>query len=102
MGVTGSRIGCMQFIWPLSDGENIYDKLQVLEQRFSTIEAQHHTMEMKYIEMQSIYEQKLDQQRSIIDALGCQFDRLDSKMSTLDLEYHAILESDMMIIVPNK
>jgi len=101
MGATGSRLNCIDFNWPLSDGGSIRDKIQALEQRCANMEAQHHTMEMKYSEMETKYEQGWEQQRSSIDTLAFRFDRLHSQFDTLELEHCAIMESDM-VVLPSK
>jgi hypothetical protein len=101
MGATGSRLNCIDFHWPLSDGGSTQDKIQALEQRCANMEAQYHTMEMKYTEMETKHEQKWEEHLSSMDTLAFRFDRLLSKFDSLELEHCAIMESDM-VVLPSK
>jgi uncharacterized coiled-coil protein SlyX len=88
----------MDFQWPLSDGGNVQEKLQYLEQKCASLESQVHTAEITYEQLNQQFQQHQLFHQQQVAQLSDQFHKLDSKFDTLDLEHRAIMESDMVVL----
>ena len=96
MGATGSR--CMEVWWPMSESSTLQDRLHTLEQLCVSIDAQHIARHVIAQNKHDELARQLQQTQAALEKLTLRQDKADLQIASLDLQQHALMESDMVIL----
>lgn len=82
----------------MSESSTLQDRLHNVEQRCASIDSQHIA---RHVVAQNKYDElshQLQQTRAALDKLMERQDKADLQIASLDLQQHALMESDMVIL----